>query len=57
VTTNRISMKGLTGLVFVIAFLVILLVAVPATRWFLLLSVPAGGLVGVILYLFRSRDH
>ncbi len=53
--TNRIPVKGLTGLVFVVAVLVILLVAVPATRWFLLLSVPAGALVGVILYLLRSR--
>jgi len=57
VITNRIPVKGLTGLVFVVAFLGILLVAVPATRWFLLLSVPAGALVGVILYLLRSRDH
>jgi len=57
VITNRIPVKGLTGLVFVVAFLVILLAAVPATRWFLLLSAPAGALVGVILYLLRSRDH
>jgi hypothetical protein len=48
--------KGLTGLIFVIAFLAILLVAVPATRWFLLFSIPAGALVGVILYLLRRRD-
>jgi len=54
--TNRIPLKGATGLVFVIAFLLILLVAVPATRWFLLISVPAGALVGVILYLLR-RDR
>ncbi len=55
--TNRIPVKGLTGLIFVVAIMVILLVAVPATRWFLLLSVPAGALVGVILYLLRSRDR
>jgi hypothetical protein len=54
--TNRFPLKGRTGLVLVVAFLVILLAAVPATRWFLLLSVPAGALVGVVLYLLRSRD-
>ncbi len=51
---NRIPVKGVTGLVFVVAILVILLAAVPATRWLLLFSVPAGALVGVILYLLRS---
>ena len=55
--TNRIRVKGVTGFIFVVAIMVILLVAVPATRWFLLLSVSAGALVGVILYLLRSRDH
>jgi L-asparagine transporter-like permease len=55
--TNRTPFKGVTGLVFVVAVLGILLVAVPATRWFLLLSLPAGALVGVILYLLRSRDR
>ncbi len=55
--TNRIPVKGLTGLIFVVAIMVILLVAVPATRWFLLLSLWAGALVGVILYLLRSRDR
>ena len=51
--TDRIPLKGLMGLIFVVAFLVILLAAVPATRWFLLVSVPAGALVGVILYLLH----
>ena len=55
--TNRIPVKGLTGLVIAVAILVILLVAVPATRWFLLVSVPAGALVAVVLYLLRSRSH
>jgi L-asparagine transporter-like permease len=55
--TRRIPLKGLTGLLFVVAVLGILLVAVPATRWFLLLSVLAGALVAVILYLLRSRDR
>lgn len=55
--THRLPVKGLTGLVIAIAILVILLFAVPATRWFLLLSAPAGALVGVVLYLLRSRGH
>ncbi len=54
--TNMIPVKGPTGLVFVVVVMLILLVAVPATRWFLLISLSAGALVGVILYLLRSRD-
>lgn len=55
--TNMIPAKGPMGLVFVVAVLLILLVAVPATRWFLLISLSAGALVGVILYLLRSQDR
>jgi hypothetical protein len=55
--TNRFPVKGLMGLVFAVAILVILLVAVPATRWFLLVSLPAGLLVAAILYLLRRSGH
>lgn len=50
---DKIPVKGITGLVIVVALLLILLVAVPATRWFLLFSIPAGLIVGAILYLMR----
>ncbi len=54
---DKIPAKGITGLVIVAALLLILLVAVPATRWFLLFSIPAGLLVSGILYLLRrGRD-
>ena len=52
--SRRMPLKGLTGLLLVVAVMGILLVAVPATRWFLLFSVLAGALVAVILYLLRS---
>jgi hypothetical protein len=52
---DKIPVKGVVGLIFVIGFLIVLLVAVPATRWFLLISLPAGVLVGVIMYIWRSR--
>jgi hypothetical protein len=55
--TNRFPVKGLMGLVFAVAILVILLVAVPATRWFLLVSLPAGLLVAAILYLLRRSGY
>ena len=56
-TIDRIPLKGLTGLLIVAALLVILLVAVPATRWFLLFTVPTGALVALILYLLQRRQR
>jgi len=46
---DRIPIKGGTGLLFAIAVLVIFLIEVPATRWFLLLALPVGVLIALAL--------
>jgi len=53
---SRIPVKGVAGLIFAVGFMVLILVAVPAARWFLLPSIPAGLLVGAILHLMSRRD-
>jgi len=41
---------------FTVAMLIILLIALPAARWFLAISVVLGVMIGLILYLTR-RYH
>jgi hypothetical protein len=50
-----LEMKNVAGLIAGIAMIIVLLVAVPATRWFLLFSVPLGAIVAVILYFWHKR--
>jgi hypothetical protein len=52
---SRIPVKGVAGLIFAVGFMVLILVAVPAARWLLLLSLPAGLLVAAILYLSHRQ--
>ena len=47
--------KGRTGLVFTVAVVVIILIALPAARWFLAASVALGLVVALILRLTRPR--
>jgi hypothetical protein len=52
-----IPLAGWVGLAFTLAFMGVMLYAVPAVRWFFLLSVPPGLLIGGFLYwLNRRRD-
>jgi len=52
-----IPVKGWLGLLFTLAFMGIILYAVPPVRWFLLFSIPPGLIVGAILYiLHRQRE-
>jgi hypothetical protein len=51
----KIPIKGWVGLVFVIGVMAIFLIGLPAVRWFFLLSIPPGILVGGILYLLHRR--
>jgi hypothetical protein len=51
----KIPTKGGVGLVFVIGVMAIFLIGLPAVRWFFLLSIPPGILVGGILYLLHRR--
>jgi hypothetical protein len=48
-------MKNVAGLIIGTAMVIVLLVAVPALRWFLLLSVPLGLIVALILYVWNKR--
>jgi hypothetical protein len=54
---SRIPVKGVAGLIFAVAFMVLILVAVPAARWFFALALPAGVLVGGVLCLWHSRSR
>jgi hypothetical protein len=53
---EKIPTKGVLGALVAVGILVIILVAVPAARWFLLITLPAGILVGVVLYLLHRRS-
>jgi hypothetical protein len=54
---EKIPTKGVLGALVAVGILVIILVAVPAARWFLLISLPAGILVGVVLYFLHRRER
>jgi len=53
---DKIPTKGVLGAFIAVGIMTIILVAVPAARWFLLLSIPAGLLVGAILHLMSRRN-
>jgi len=52
---DKISVEGGAGLLFTIGILALFLVGLPATRWFLALSLTLGGIIGAVLRL-TSRD-
>jgi hypothetical protein len=52
---EKIPTKGILGALIAAGIMITILVAVPAARWFLLLSLPAGLLVAAILYLLRRQ--
>jgi hypothetical protein len=54
---GRVPVKGVLGLILTLAFVVVLLVAVPATRWLLLFSVPTGILIALVLRFWYGREE
>ncbi len=52
---QKIPLKGWVGLAFTVGFLVVMMMALPALRWFFLLSIPPGLAVGVVLYLINRH--
>ncbi len=52
---EKIPVKGILGGVVALGIMATILIAVPAARWFLLLSLPAGVLVGAVLYFVNRR--
>jgi hypothetical protein len=53
ISMHKIPVKGGVGLVFTIGVMLLFLISLPEARWFLALSLPAGILVGGVLYLLR----
>ena len=50
-----IPVKGRMGLVLTVALVIVILIALPAARWFLAVSVVLGVLVALILRLTRRE--
>ncbi len=48
-------LKGIGGIVIGAAFMVVILIGVPAARWFLAISIPLGLIVAGVLYLWHKR--
>jgi hypothetical protein len=49
----NIPTKGILGGIIALGIMVAILVAVPAARWFLFLSIPAGLVVAAILHFLN----
>jgi hypothetical protein len=52
---DKIPIKGWAGLIFVLGVMLLFLIGSPAVRWFFLLSIPPGVLIGVALYLIHRH--
>ena len=52
---SKIPLKGATGLLFVVAICAVILIEIPAARWFLLGSLILGGVMGGALYFWNNR--
>jgi TM2 domain-containing membrane protein YozV len=50
----RSYLRGSTGLIAVAAIILILLIWLPAYRWFFLISLGIGGIVAGILYFWNK---
>ena len=51
----RIVVGNRVGLVITVGVMIMFLTALPEIRWFFLLSLPAGALVGSVLVLLHRR--
>lgn len=54
---EKIPTKGVLGAFIAVGIMVVILVALPAARWFLLLSLPAGLLVAALLHFSHRRNQ
>ena len=50
---DKISVAGGVGLVFTVGVMLMFLISLPEARWFFVLTLPAGLLVGLVLYLLH----
>jgi hypothetical protein len=53
---ENIPTKGVLGALIALAIMATILAAVPAARWFLLLSLPAGLLAAAVLHFLHRRE-
>jgi hypothetical protein len=54
---EKIPTRGVLGGLVAVRIMVIIVVAVPAARWFLLITLPTGVLVGIALCLLHRRNQ
>jgi hypothetical protein len=52
---EKIPTRGVLGAMIGLGIMVAILLAIPAARWFLLFSIPAGLLVALILHFVNRR--
>lgn len=52
---DKISVKSRVGLVLTVGIIMMFLVTLPEVRWFFIVSIPPGLLVGLALYLYHRR--
>jgi len=52
---SKIPVKGIMGAVFTIGILFMFLVGLPQARFFALISIPIGVIVGIVLYVWHKR--
>ena len=51
---DKITFAGVPGLIAGVAILVMFLLGIPLTRWFLLITVLVGVVLGFILYFWHT---
>jgi hypothetical protein len=54
-TMRRLALKGVGGLVFTVAIVLLAVIYVPLLRWFLAIAVPIGVVVAVALHLWHKH--
>jgi len=52
---RRLPLKGVGGLVFTAAIVVLALVYVPVFRWFLAIAIPIGIVIALVLHFWYKR--
>jgi len=51
---RAIPVKGVLALVLTLGVVLVFLITVPVTRWFLLISIPVGILAALVLHLWHK---
>jgi hypothetical protein len=54
-TMRRLPLRGVGGLVFTLAIVLLAVIYVPVLRWFLAIAIPIGIIVAVVLHFWHKR--